>query len=362
MKKVKVIVLAFMAMMLIVSCNKQENANESVSDQKFEETFISDQEEQVSSDIDIKEAVEEVNEPEINYVPTFEIVERDYLGKIARASVNDDNVNVRLLPSISSEKIGSVNKGTIVEILGYSNEKEIINGYEGYWLKIYFKDKPREYYGLYGWIYSQYVDVDPSVEVSKIKFLGYEKGKGLTIELDRNGEKIQSNVYISRMDNQSFYTFVWCDEIKDFFYSDPTGTFKWDPETNEISNITSMGSEIESGWCLISDDSKFFFQDFGTSPGARGLGVYDIETTKQLYSGSYYRDLEYDGKCITVVKVYNNQHYDEHGKKFKEETPLTEEQLEWKNQGGGVDVLVKYRFNLLTKETEFIGCEYILSQ
>lgn len=362
MKKTKLFLSVLTVIMAVTSCNKSEKAVVYDSDSKVEAE--SDVEAKLEDNTALINETEGKIEPEEKdeYSPLFALYDRGYFGIIARSTVNDDNVNVRLLPNVSSEKIGSLNKGYVVEILGYSNSKETINDYEGYWLKISFKEKPKEYYGLYGWVFSQYVDVEPSVDVSKFGAGKIEDGELKTIEIERNGVKTESTVYVNRLTDTSPYTFVWCDEMRDFNYNDPTGVFRWDPDTNEITNLTNMGSECESAWCLISDDLKFMFQDFGTSPGTRALGVYDMETTKQIFSGSYYRELGYDGESICIVKKYGLNHSDENVKKFREETPLTEEQLDWINQGMSVNVIVKYRFNLFTKDMEFVECDYLLSQ
>ena len=66
----------------------------------------------------------------------LELDNRQYFGTVAKTTVNDDNLNIRLKPSTSSLKIGKLNKGDTVIIKGFSDKREKIDGFEGYWLKI----------------------------------------------------------------------------------------------------------------------------------------------------------------------------------------------------------------------------------
>jgi hypothetical protein len=309
--------------------------------------------------------------------PRFSLVPREYFGTIAKTPVTDDDVNIRRFPDVSSESIGKVNKGDLVEIRGFSLEQDEIDGYRGYWVKVSVADRKdghyRDNFGRFGWIFSKFVDVDPNVAVSKMRVIKVNpktdrQAMSLILEMDRNGEKTEAEVLPHQMANQSFYTFVWSDDMPDFTYSDPSGTFKWIPDANEIRHVTYMGSDCESAWCLVTDDARYLFQDYGTSPGPRGLGVFDITTNKEVFSGSYYHDLEYDGKSVTIVKVYDSwnvesKYIDEQSilraKEFIKNTPMTQEDTKWKNDGGGVDVIVRYRLDLATGEQTFIDCNYI---
>ena len=359
---------------------KTEPQNEKTTVAENDISIINDvkSEDEKSSNVEeIQTDVQEEDEvsSEGDYTPFLRPYKKyDFWGTNALSTVNEDNVSVRIKPDMSSEIIETLNKGNVVEIRGYSTFKETLDGYEGYWLKVTVKKMKEGYYTgdtkPYGWVFSRYVDVDPDVEVSTLRVKTFNEDtedywKKMILEIDRNGEKSESMVYPSKMADQDFYTFVWSDDMGDFFYSDPAGTFMWNPETDEIKNISDMGSEVESSWCRVSDDFHFLFQDFGTSPGTRGIGVYEIPTNKIIIEGSYYRTLDYDGTSITIVKVYNwaNVEYKyiddqsiKYAESFMEETPMSEEDIAW---GGSIDVIVKYRFNLLTQEAEFIGCEYI---
>ena len=116
---------------------------------------------------------------------------------------------------------------------------------------------------------------------------------------------------------------------------------------------------------------KYLLQDYGTGPGPRGLGIFEIATNASLFSGTYYDNLEYDGKGITVVQVLNswdtNHEFIDaeslrYAAEFRKKTPMTEGQVKWKNDGGDVAIIVRYRLDLSTMKQEFIDCQYIKTQ
>lgn len=59
----------------------------------------------------------------------------------------------------------------------------------------------------------------------------------LDLEIDRGGAKAIVKVFPQKFENQKNYYFVWSDDIKDFMYSDPVGTFMWNPDTDEITRF-----------------------------------------------------------------------------------------------------------------------------
>lgn len=173
----------------------------------------------------------------------LELDNRQYFGTVAKTTVNDDNLNIRLKPSTSSLKIGKLNKGDTVIIKGFSDKREKIDGFEGYWLKIQvekndiIKDYACDNFGWYGWVFSKYVNIDPKINVStfrveKVNFATESRISSLNLEMNRDGTKSIVKVYPHKFENQESYYFVWSDDIKGFMYSDPVGTFKWNPKTN----------------------------------------------------------------------------------------------------------------------------------
>lgn len=304
----------------------------------------------------------------------LELDSRQYFGTVAKTTINDDNLNIRLKPSVSSLKIGKLKKGDVVTVKGYSDKRERIDNFDGYWLKIQvekndiIKDYASDNFGWYGWVFSKYVDIDPKIDVSTFHVLKVNSATksttlSLDLEIDRNGQKAIVKVYPRKFPKQESYCFVWSDDIEDFQYSDPVGTFKWNPKTNEITHITDMGYDCESAWCIISDDEKYLFQDYGTSPGVRAFAVYDIKTNKDLYSGSYLDDLEYDGKTVIIVEecdwwnINENRVTNESLKRSEEyKKTLNPKDLESKS------IVVRYKLNLDNFKREYLDCTTVYEQ
>ena len=304
----------------------------------------------------------------------YELVPRDYLGTIAKCVVNDNKLNVRLFPNTKSKIIGQLNQGDVVEVKGFSDNRELIDGYNGYWVKISMKssetlkDYAGDYSGKFGWIFSKYINIDRKLDVSTMKVLNKELDsnknvKSLQINLQRNGENTEIKVFPRKFSTQENYYFTWSDDNENFLFSDPVGTFRWNPKTNKIQHISFLGYESESAWCIASDDDKYLFQDFGTGPGIRSFSVYEISTNKVLLRGNYLHSLDFDGKYVTVVEDCSDWNIRE-GQVSKEslkhynsyKAKLSPNELTSKS------IVVRYRLNLETLKKTFLDCTTIYVQ
>jgi hypothetical protein len=304
-----------------------------------------------------------------------EEVQREYCGTVYKTTVNDNRVNVRSLPSTSAKVVGQKNKGDVVYITGFSSDKETLDGHEGYWVRVSLMND-LSWDDKNGWIFSKYANLDAGVSVSEMTVAMVNPATArnalsLKLNIKRYNASKEVTVAPQRLNDQAFYTFTWSDDESDFLYCDPVGTFIWNPETNEIKHISYMGYGMESAWCLVTNDLKYLLQDFGTGPAPRGLGVFDMETSASLYSGSYYGNLEYDGRSVVVIEelnLWDTEHRDidaqslKYATEFKNKASMTEDQIKWKNEGGGIAVIVRYRLDLSTMKREFIGCRYIQTQ
>ncbi len=304
-------------------------------------------------------------------------ITREYFGTVYKTVMTDSRVNIRSMPSIHSKILGQKNTGDEVIITGISSHKDFIDNFNGYWLRISLDNQADRYWAPdNGWIFSKYVKIDRNLEAGEFKLKKVHerterKSLYLILSVTRHREEYEINVYPDKLASQNFYTFTWSDDAEDFYYTDPVGTFSWYPENNMIKRITYLGYGCESAWCLFSDDFRYMFQDYGTSPGPRGLGIFDLQKNTKIFSGTYYRDLEYRDNAITVIRVYNewavkHKNIDKesihHAEAFMEKTPKNKEVLEWEKEGFGTDIIVRYRFNLNTRNKTFIDCRYIATQ
>ena len=289
------------------------------------------------------------------------------LKNLIHTTVNDEPLNIRSLPTTKSEKVGKLYKGDEVVIAGFSDHKETIDGYNGYWVKIATYDKEYEFWDFnQKWVFSKYVDIDQSLEVSTIKpvtFLNTPNNPQLDIEVIRQDKTVHTTVSLNHIEGQDFYTFNWMYDYfnKDNFASnDPTGTFVYYPTTNEIKHITVLGETTESAWGLFSNDFHYFFQDFGTSPGVRALAITDLWTNKKIFSGHHLNNLEYDGESIIIVEG-NYDHIEsitdeERSKATERKKKFTREELK------GHDIVDRYRLNLTTGDITYVDSVLVVIQ
>ena len=295
-----------------------------------------------------------------------------YFGMVYNSFINDDNVNVRAFPSIKAEVLTKLNKNSKVVITGTSKEIDEIDNFIGNWLNIRIGD----HWESGGWVFSKYVE-NGQILTSEITIHGLlpkveNRAQGLMGSQKINGVEREITLYPHKLDNQDFYTFAY-DYTMDFFhYSNIPGSYAWYPKTNELKHITYMGTDLESGWVVFTDDFKYLIEDFGTGPGPRELGVWRIEDTKRIFSGTYYRNINLHGNKINVVYVYDNWNISnnrldneiiDYANIFKENNNIPEDMIEYSKETGlGVDLIITCELDLDTNNRKIIRGEYIYTQ
>lgn len=354
-----------------VGCNKKTPA--AVEQDNEETPSVEVQKELTEATI---EAVEEitVEEAKTDYVNSnYTITAGKYFGgKRLQTNILTDKAMVHALPNEKSEVLFQAQFNQVFDVINFSDTKSEVDGVSGYWVYCYASDEQGT--GEKGWVHSKDINIDRLAEVSEIT-LAYEKSdRSIYINVLRHsGESFDlvECVYISRFPGQDFYTFVWNSDYDQAFYTDPVGTFAWYPETNEIKHISYFGSIADCGWTRASDDQKFIFEDYGTAPGIRGLGIFDVEKNKIIFSGSYYEDLELADNEVTVVKDYSefnitsgkiSEEDAELAKEFEATVPLSDSEKEMKNSGLGVNTAIQYRYNYLEDFKYYKGCIRYISQ
>ena len=83
----------------------------------------------------------EIQEKHLNPAETIKNTEWEILKK-STVDSRDTELNVRSAPNTNAKKIGSLEHGRIVKIIGYFGEKQIIGGRVGTWAAILFKNEP----------------------------------------------------------------------------------------------------------------------------------------------------------------------------------------------------------------------------
>ncbi|MBB6482701.1 SH3 domain-containing protein [Spirochaeta isovalerica] len=293
-----------------------------------------------------------------------------YWGTVYLTDMNISYVNVRQDPSLSGKKIDQYHIGQNIRVSGVSMEEETIDNHTGYWVRVNKIDEDKsKIYPLYdgtGWLWSKFINEISDIKPSQITFKEYiqptsrRNGK-LILNINHNGDKREVEVYPHKEPSQNYYTFVWADDMPEFMYYDIPGTYIWYPNDNTIEHVTYYGNEMESAWCIISDDREYLIQDHGTSPGSRGVTIKDIETGEYIFRGSYFRNLNLSGNEIEICYVVSNWNINK-GRIDQETMNYYEEyisQNEKPNDSSFIyDVVVKYKYNFITKERIFLSSNY----
>jgi uncharacterized protein YgiM (DUF1202 family) len=295
-----------------------------------------------------------------------------YFGTVYNSYINDDNVNLRLFPSINADVIQILDKNTKVIIIGVSKEIDTLDNYTGNWLNVMVEKQ----WGEEGWVFSKYVE-NGLITASKLEIIELppkeeRRAQRLIGMYQINDKKITITLYPHKLENQNFYTFVYNWSVNSFHYSNIPGSYAWYPDTNELKHITYIGTDMESAWSIFTDDFKYVLQDFGTGPGPRGLGVWRIEDSKKIFSGGYYRNINLQGNTINVVYVYSNWNISQnkldneimnYAKEYKENNPATEEMVNYSKETGlGLVLIIVCELNLDTGIRKIITGQYIYTQ
>lgn len=299
---------------------------------------------------------------------------RKIFSNMFPAYILENKVNLRNYPSLKAEIISKLEESDFVNIIGFSGEKEIIDGFEGYWLNVLVPKNQKK-----GWIFSKYVDIQEQ-DVSKIKFVELVPAQNGRIPLIKLSYTIDDeekfvNVYYNTWNNN--YVILWNYNEDGFHYSNQPGIYFLDKNTYELKHITYFGTsgdddeEAPHAWTMFTDDLEYIIQDSGTSPGIRGIKAWRLKDFKEVYSGSYY-GREIKGHKILVVyscddwaieNGYTDKEIIEYGEKWKKENPIPEKILKDKQETDlSLELIIYCYIDLDTGKREIIQGDYILTQ
>ena len=369
-------IIIIISLVLLFSCsNRQTNQNENLTimegnptDERIIDSSI------ITSQLEISQYISEVP-----YELRFNEVINRFGGVVYNTYITDE-VNVYLLPNFESKIKENLSTGTSVQIIGISDNKTLENNDE-YWVKIYYRQEgfndPKV-----GWILSNFIGNETLV-VSNLLIERTEiVGSG---NLVLYGKYIVENfvkefsVSTNKLDNQYFYTFSWDYTSSNFHHSNKPGLYTWDESKKELRHISYVGGQGSkwgfSSWSVVTDDFKYMLQDQGTAPPPRGVVVWNLENGEEIFSASYYVEINLRGHSINIVRhfstYYNgnwsiprnfNEEEINFGNYFKEENEPPEEWVKIADAGGGGNALslfLIYEYNIETKEIKIISGQYI---
>ncbi len=322
--------------------------------------------------VEIGDIVEEI------FLPQTEIINKN--KTIAQAIMLEDSLESFLAPNVDSplQFWKAYKKDDIVYVYGTNIEKNPITGIDETWYYCTSEKSVCDYgfgWDMGCWVPAEKVDVYIPYGISTISFYKelvlkseeknsrFQFQKKIELSIMRGDKEFKTSVFCYKTENQDLYSFTWNDIDSGFHYSDPVGTFTYNPETKEIRHVSTIGPLEGMYSFLSSNDGKYIF---GFSQGAifKGLKVFDAKKGNTVMSSLFAGDFNYDGNNIECGhsmglnddKTEGNKEYFEYADSFRKENPPTEEQLSWGRQ---CRIYIKFRFDLNTLEKTFIGCEYI---
>jgi hypothetical protein len=291
------------------------------------------------------------------------------LGTAYATVITADNVKIHSQPSENSSVRFEVNRGTRVRIISTSPHIDTIDGYTGNWLQV-AGDFPLGD----GWVFSNYVErgqVTPStLQIIELPPKEENRGQILIASYQVDGAETMVNLYPKKIADQPFYTFVfdeWVSKNIDgrtiglFHYSNIRGSYAWFPETNELRHISFIGTTAESAWVIFTDDFRYLMEDYGTSPGPRGLVVYRVEDGEVIYNGSYLNDINLRGHTIEVISSLPRD--SDEIVAFMNNNSAPDEMVNDANKWGlGMELVLLSELDLDTGIERFITGKWIMTQ
>lgn len=298
-------------------------------------------------------------------------------GILYNTIINDDNVNIRSIPSIKGEKVGKLQKSTIIKIVGISLTKEYIDQYEGYWFNISLNGAES-----IGWVFSKYVDFK-DVFTSELIIESANKDKWGKNQLKGyymlGSNRVDVSINSGELSKDNYYTFYWDCSVENYHYSNIPGCYIWYPETGILKHITYFGGEMASSgfskWIMLTEDHKYLIEDYGTTPHPREVRVWNLITNQLIYNGEYYKSVNLKDHSIEVVYGYvsysmNNTWGEEtknldnevlqYGRSYLKNNKPSKEILENAEKGmNGISLIICCELNLDTKELKPINGIYI---
>ena len=347
------------------------------SNRKSQDDSIGEQLSEISIEIDSHEQINDENitvlETEDDYSQLVTFAESlTYFGTVFNSFTNIENVNIYAYPSLEADIIYVLDKYTRIIITGVSKQMDEIDGYIGHWLNIRIEN----IWGNEGWVFSNYV-LDGTIKASELRIIDLpareeRRAQSLIAAYDVDGRDQTITLYPHKLENQDFYTFSFDWSMNSFHYSNIPGSYAWYPDTNELVHVTYIGTDMESAWSIFTDDFQYVLQDFGTSPGPRGLGVWRISDGEIIFSGTYYNSINMRDNTINVVYPYNDWdisrgRLDEEilvfGENFIENNPPPDEMVNFSRQTGlGLELIIICEFNLDTGIRTILTGQYIYTQ
>lgn len=306
MKKITLLFLITI-IFFMEGCSKKE-AVESVIDNSTSSEELTEKNEIIETEIseDNIPYEGELHEEITEYIG--EIITKGNGSKLFETKTKGENIEIRKFPTEESSLVYTTYDNLSYTVAGFSDNKESIEGEEGYWFFVYGNDEESQ--GKSGWIFSKNLIVSKYDKVSTITYVSenFDTNQNLftsiNISLNRDSyaaENIETSVQVKKGSSDNLYFFKWNDSNSDFFYSDPVGLFSWNSETKEIKHVSYHSTEGDTKWAIMTEDSAFLIEDSSLNSTISEFNIFDASNDEIVFSGEYYNDIELSGHEITIL-------------------------------------------------------------
>jgi hypothetical protein len=306
-------------------------------------------------------------------INTMALFSQDYSDFLSMpyyyTTISDDNVNVRDAPNLSGNIHKKLNRDEKIILIDISDEAIRIDGTLCYWFKIKLYTEPNS--SSLGWVFGKYINGGTHIKKAKLQYKSFTEStkisaSSLKLILTVDGNSHEETVFPYFEKGKGYYSFVYENNAREYNLWKINGSYIFYPNSKEIKYISFLGTTTESAWVRFSNDFKYLFEDFGTSSGVRGLGVWNINSNQLVFNGSYYSDIDIDDNSILIVYRYSE--YEVKNRIIDQEIiDYAKKNINRKiyiNQDGIAEnvPIVVCRLNLNTKERTVIGIKYITEQ
>jgi hypothetical protein len=282
-------------------------------------------------------------------------------GTLYNTIINDDNVNIRALPSLTGKVITKLDNAWEVKVIGISPNTQFIDNFNGHWINIVLPDDS------IGWVFEKYINL-------KKLFIS-------EIDVDKNGygtyflgnNKINFKVELNKIGKTKY--FIWDIKEENFHYSCVPGCYIYNKKNDKWELLTY--NTVGTFWgfrnfAKLTNDLKYIIIDYGTAPiPMRRIIVYRISDNIKVYDGGYNREPSENSHYISVGHKYIGYHFEEweeenrrldetllsYGREFIKNNPLEVEKTKskWKKYDDSFALYIDCLYNLDTGKEEIVG-------
>jgi len=122
--------------------------------------------------------------------------------------------------------------------------------------------------------------------------------------------------------------------------------------------------EAEGPYWFKEIDDDLLFIDEGTNVGLRGIHIFDLANNEEIFDATYYGSFSFYDNIVRGLVMPERDvergFYDDVKTEFYEYKQNT--YMPKDDNGLSIEFIVKYNYNLLTKEMRLISGEYIFEQ